>query len=135
MRGDKALGYKFNSQAKQQQPYLQNPEEEACVGIIKSMASQQGLYCLVGYYLRRASLGLLKFTSGLVSYPRRSWFMFSRLFKCMLPLFKKAFIIAKPHLKSAARNIAVDIIRAALSDDQQQEGTATTLEDSARETV
>lgn len=70
-----------------------------------------------------------RFTGSMVLYGRGFWSVFFQLFKCIIPFIKKGFIIAKPHLKLAAKNIALDIIRAALSDDQQQEGFVTTSQE------
>ncbi len=45
-----------------------------------------------------------------IVYGQSIWSIFSRLFHFLSPLLKKGFAIAKPHLKSAATNIASDMI-------------------------
>ncbi len=41
--------------------------------------------------------------------------IFKALFRTALPLLKRGFSIVKPHLKTAARNIASDVVTSALS--------------------
>ncbi len=41
--------------------------------------------------------------------------IFKALFRTALPLLKRGFSIAKPHLKTAARNIASNVVTSALS--------------------
>ncbi len=41
--------------------------------------------------------------------------IFKALFRTALPLLKRGFSIAKPHLKDAARYIASDVVTTALS--------------------
>lgn len=50
--------------------------------------------------------------------------IFSRIFKFVMPLARKGFEIAKPHLRSAAKDIAGDLIKAAVTRaNQKQEGS------------
>lgn len=69
--------------------------------------------------------GLLRFTGSLMLLGRGLWSISSQLFGCTAPFIKKAFLIAKPHLILAARNIALDIIRAALSLEKPPAAAAT----------
>lgn len=83
----------------------------------------------VSYYENQAGGSLPGFYGAPVMYGRGIGSIFSRLFRFVAPLVRKGFAIAKPHLKSAAKNIASDVIGKAVrkfgrqSDPESQEGS------------
>lgn len=62
------------------------------------------------YYQTQAGYGLPGFHGAPVMYGAGVGGIFRRLFRMAVPLFKKGVDIAKPHLKTAARNIAQDVV-------------------------
>lgn len=82
----------------------------------------------VRYYENQVGGALPGFAGAPVMYGRGIGSLFSRLFRFISPLVKKGFALAKPHLKSAAKNIATDVISHAAakvrnSEDGVQEGS------------
>ncbi len=81
----------------------------------------------VNYYESQAGFALPGFYRAPVMYGRGIGSIFSRLFRFVSPLLKKDFANAKPHLKSAATNIASDVINRAVGNlvnkQQNQEGS------------
>ncbi len=69
----------------------------------------------VAYYQNQAGSGLPGYAGGPVMYGSGIGGIFKALFRTALPLLKRGFSIAKPHLKAAARNIASDVVTNALS--------------------
>ncbi len=69
----------------------------------------------VAYYRNQAGNGLSGYAGGPVMYGACIGGIFKALFRTALPLLKRGFNIAKPHLKTAARNIASDVVTSALS--------------------
>ncbi len=79
----------------------------------------------VTYYRNQAGNGLPGYAGGPVMYGSGIGGIFKALFRTALPLLKRGFSIAKPHLKAAARNIASDVVTTALSrsyNDNNNEG-------------
>lgn len=68
----------------------------------------------VNYYESQVGGSLPGFYGAPVMYGRGIGSIFSRLFRFVSPLVKKGFNIAKPHLKSAATNIASDVIKSSV---------------------
>ncbi len=66
----------------------------------------------VAYYRNQAGNGLPGYAGGPVMYGSGIGGVFKALFRTALPLLKRGFSIAKPHLKAAARNIASDVTTA-----------------------
>lgn len=64
----------------------------------------------VHYYVSQSGGNLPGFYGAPVMYGRGIGSLFSKLFRFVSPLVKKGFAIAKPHLKTAASNIASDVI-------------------------
>ncbi len=64
----------------------------------------------VAYYRNQAGNGLPGYAGGPVMYGSGIGGIFKALFRTALPLLKRGFSIAKPHLKAAARNIASDVV-------------------------
>lgn len=81
----------------------------------------------VQYYERQVGGDLPGFYGAPVMYGRGIGSLFSRLFRFVSPLVKKGFAIVKPHLKTAASNIASDVISQAVGkftgSQQKQEGS------------
>nr|DAC81311.1 TPA_asm: cupiennin [Larimichthys croaker adintovirus] len=80
----------------------------------------------INYYESQVGGALPGFYGAPVMYGRGIGSIFSRLFRFVSPLVKKGFAIAKPHLKSAASNIASDVIKTAvgsMTNRQNQEGS------------
>jgi len=83
----------------------------------------------VSYYENQAGGSLPGFYGAPVMYGRGIGSIFSRLFRFVAPLVRRGFAIAKPHLKSAVKNIASDVISKAVhnyggqSDHGSQEGS------------
>ncbi len=69
----------------------------------------------VAYYRSQAGNGLPGYAGGPVMYGGGIGGIFKALFRNALPLLKRGFSIVKPHLKTAARNIASDVVTSALS--------------------
>ncbi len=69
----------------------------------------------VAYYRSQAGIGLPGYAGGPVMYGAGIGGIFKVLFRTALPLLKRGFTIVKPHLKTAARNIANDVVTSALS--------------------
>ncbi len=69
----------------------------------------------VAYYRSQAGNGLPGYAGGPVMYGGGIGGIFKALFRTALPLLKRGFSIVKPHLKTAARNIASDVVTSALS--------------------
>ena len=68
----------------------------------------------VNYYQNQVGGTLPGFYGTPVMYGRGIGSIFSKLFRFVTPLVKKGFAIAKPHLKTAATNIASDVIGKAM---------------------
>lgn len=64
----------------------------------------------VSYYERQVGGALPGFAGAPVMYGRGIGSLFSRLFRFVSPLVKRGFALAKPHLTSAAKNIASDVM-------------------------
>lgn len=64
----------------------------------------------VRYYESQVGGALPGFTGASVMYGRGIGSLFSRLFRFVSPLVKRGFALAKPHLTSAAKNIASDVM-------------------------
>ena len=84
----------------------------------------------VPYYLNQAGNGLPGFAGAPMVYGRGLGSMLSRAFRFVLPFLKRGVDIAKPHLKSAAKGIASDVVSTVTSRlmkgsdrDPQQEGS------------
>ncbi len=69
----------------------------------------------VAYYRSQAGNGLPGYAGGPVMYGGGIGGIFKALFRTALPLLKRGFSIVKPHLKTAVRNIASDVVTSALS--------------------
>jgi len=64
----------------------------------------------IQYYLNQAGSGLPGYEGSSTQYGAGIGGMFRSLFRMAVPLFKRGMSIAKPHLKSAARNIIGDVM-------------------------
>lgn len=64
----------------------------------------------VAYYQNQAGNGLPGYAGGGVMYGAGLGGIFRKLFRMAMPLLKQGFTIAKPHLKSAAKNILSDVV-------------------------
>lgn len=64
----------------------------------------------VSYYENQVGGALPGFAGAPVMYGRGIGSLFSRLFRFVSPLVKKGFALARPHLTSAAKNIASDVM-------------------------
>lgn len=62
----------------------------------------------ISYYEGQVGGALPVFYGAPVMYGRGIVSIFSKLFRFVSPLLKKGFAVAKPHLKTAATNIATD---------------------------
>lgn len=62
------------------------------------------------YYTNQAGNGLPGYVGGGVMYGNGLGGLFRGLFRFAMPLLKRGFNIAKPHLKSAAKNIFSDVV-------------------------
>lgn len=69
----------------------------------------------VNYYKNQAGGGLPGYAGGGVMYGAGLGGLFRGLFRMALPLLKRGFSIAKPHLKNAAKNIVSDVVTNAMS--------------------
>ncbi len=69
----------------------------------------------VDYYRNQAGGGLPGYAGGAVMYGAGLGGLFRGLFRLAVPLLKRGFSIAKPHLKSAAKNIATDVVSNVMS--------------------
>ena len=69
----------------------------------------------VAYYQNQAGNGLPGCAGGGVMYGGGLGGIFRGLFRMAIPLLKRGFNIAKPHLKSAAKNILSDVVSNTLS--------------------
>ena len=78
------------------------------------------------YYLKQAENGLTGYEGSSSQYGAGIGGMFRSLFRMVIPLFKRGVSIAKPHLKSAAKNIIGDEITNITrpSSPQRQQGSA-----------
>lgn len=80
----------------------------------------------VAYYRDQAGSGLPGYAGGSVMYGAGLGGLFRGLFRMAVPLLKKGFSIAKPHLKTAAKHIVSDVVSNALSSfhtDKPQDGS------------
>ncbi len=68
----------------------------------------------VDYYRNQAGSGLPGYAGGAVMYGAGLGCLFRGLFR-LVPLLKRGFSIAKPHLKSDAKNIATDVVSNVMS--------------------
>lgn len=68
----------------------------------------------VNYYQNQAG-GLPGYSGGGVMYGAGLGGLFRGLFRMAIPLLKRGFSVAKPHLKSAAKNIVSDVVSNAFS--------------------
>ncbi|KAI2645445.1 hypothetical protein H4Q32_028939 [Labeo rohita] len=64
----------------------------------------------VTYYQTQAGNGLPGYAGGGVMYGAGFGGMLRKLFRMTIPLLRQGFSIAKPHLKSAAKNILSDVV-------------------------
>lgn len=69
----------------------------------------------VAYYKNQAGNGLPGYSGGGVMYGAGLGGLFRGLFRMAVPLLRTGFSIAKPHLKSAAKNILSDVVSHTLS--------------------
>lgn len=69
----------------------------------------------IDYYRNQAGGGLPGYAGGAVMYGAGLGGLFRGLFRMAVPLLKKGFNIAKPHLKAAAKNIVSDIVSNAMT--------------------
>lgn len=69
----------------------------------------------VAYYQNQAGSGLPGFAGGGVMYGNGLGGLFRGFFRMAIPLLKRGFSIAKPHLKSAAKNILSDVVSNTIS--------------------
>lgn len=70
--------------------------------------SNDGQY--MAYYTNQAGYALPGFTGSATQYGTGLGGMFRSLFRFAMPLLKSGFTMAKPHLKTAAKNIVGDVI-------------------------
>ena len=80
----------------------------------------------VSYYEGQVGGTLPGFYGAPVMYGRGIGSIFSKLFRFVSPLLKKGFAVAKPHLKTAATNIAADAVKRVagkLTEQRNQEGS------------
>ena len=82
----------------------------------------------VNYYQNQVGGTLPGFYGAPVMYGRGIGSIFSKLFRFVAPLVKKGFAIAKPHLKTAATNIASDVIGGSSDRRSQAPKEAATME-------
>nr|DAC81399.1 TPA_asm: cupiennin [Pimephales minnow adintovirus] len=78
----------------------------------------------VAYYQNQAGGALPGYAGGGVMYGSGLGGIFRGLFRMAIPLLKRGFSIAKPHLKSAAKNIASDVFSNVLMRSHGDEGKA-----------
>lgn len=69
----------------------------------------------IDYYRNQAGGGLPGYAGGAVMYGAGLGGLFRGLFRMAVPLLKKGFNIAKPHLKAAAKNIVSDVVSNAMT--------------------
>lgn len=69
----------------------------------------------VPYYINQAGNGLPGFVGAPVVYGRGLGSMLSRAFRFVMPFLKRGVNLAKPHLKTAAKGIASDVVGAVTS--------------------
>ena len=69
----------------------------------------------VAYYQNQAGNGLPGYAGGGVMYGAGLGGLFRGLFRMAIPLLRRGFSIAKPHLKSTAKNILSDVVSNTLS--------------------
>lgn len=69
----------------------------------------------VAYYQNQAGNGLPGYAGGGVMYGAGLGGLFRGLFRMAIPLLRRGFNIAKPHLKSAAKNIISDVVSHTMS--------------------
>lgn len=80
----------------------------------------------VSYYRNQAGGDLSGYAGGGVMYRAGLGGLFRGLFRMAIPLLKRGFSIAKPHLKSAAKNIVSDVVSNVLTrshNDKAQDGS------------
>ena len=76
----------------------------------------------VAYYEGQAGGNLPGFYGAPVMYGRGLGSIFSKLFRFVSPLLKSGFAVVKPHLKTAATNIAADAVKRVVGKLKGQEG-------------
>lgn len=78
------------------------------------------------YYTMQAAGNLPGYVGSRVQYGNGLAGIFKALYRMAIPLFIRGAMIAKPHLKTAVKNIAGDVVsnitRAAFSKQKQQDG-------------
>lgn len=80
----------------------------------------------VSYYESQVGGTLPGFYGAPVMYGRGIGSIFSKLFRFVAPLLKRGFAVAKPHLKTAATNIASEAVQRVvgkLTQQRNQEGS------------
>ena len=81
----------------------------------------------VPYYLNQAGNGLPGFAGAPMVYGRGLGSMLSKAFRFVMPFLKRGVDIAKPHLKTAAKSIASDVVstvtKRMMRGSDQQEGS------------
>ncbi len=80
----------------------------------------------VSYYQNQAGCGLPGYSGSGVMYGAGLGGLFRGLFRMAVPLLKRGFSFAKPHLKSAAKNIVSDVVSNVLTrshSDKAQDGS------------
>ena len=78
----------------------------------------------VEYYTTQAGNGLPGYHGSSAMYGAGLGGLFRGLFRMAIPLLNCGFSIAKPHLKSAARNIVGDVVNSVMSrQTKQQDGS------------
>ena len=74
----------------------------------------------ISYYTAQAGGDLSGFSGSASQYGSGIGGIFRGLFRTVFPLIKKGFAIAKPHLKTAGKNIISDVIAKAVNSDRQE---------------
>ncbi len=82
------------------------------------------VYDYVNYYRNQAGGGLPGYAGGSVMYGAGLGGFFRGLFRMAVPLLKKGFSIAKPHLKAAAKNIVSDNMSRSYNDDPKAQDSS-----------
>lgn len=82
----------------------------------------------VSYYVDQVGNGLLGYHGSPTMYGSGIGGIFRNLFRMVLPFMKRGLSIAKPHLKSAAKNIVSEVVANAITrrvspDAEHQEGS------------
>lgn len=87
----------------------------------------------IKYYESQAGNGLPGFSGAPVIYGRGIASIFSKLFRFVTPFLKRGVSLVKPHLKTAVKGIATDVVTSSLSNltrsntPQEQEGAGLSL--------